>query len=1297
MVWTTFRSEGGLLTPDMVTRAVSGEWGGQDANDFGLNRGALTSEITAAWSEARAHWTSFRLALERLQRTNPTASTTTDTREWMVKFLRTLGFTLVYQERAARTDDDQTYAISHRLGDDQGMPIHIVGAGTDLTRRQPGVMRLSPYATVQEYLNKTEHLWGLVTNGDTLWILRNSTRTARPTYLAWDLATLFTAEKYEDFLVLYRLCHVSRFPRHAEDGPGSWLERYTQSAWNQGSRLRERLRDGVEAALQTLGTGFLVHPANTTLREAIVRGDLTVEGYYQELLRLIYRLLFLMVAEERQMLLPPGDEETAAIYGAVYSIERLRHLADVAPGRLAEGMDDLWYGLLETFDLFAHHSAPGPLPVPALNGELFGPDALPHLTDTALRNRTLLEALRPLTGFTDDHVRRRVNYAGLDVEELGSVYESLLDFTPWIEPADQPDAWRFTLVSGSDRKSTGSYYTQPELVQALIQSALEPVLAERLRDASPGREEAALLSLTICDPACGSGHFLLAAARRVARQLAQVRTAEAEPGAEAYQAALRDVIEHCLYGVDKNPLAVDLCKVALWIEGHHRGRPLSFLDHRIRCGDSLVGAFYHDEFRDMVQPGIPGDAYRVKTGDAKAVAQALKRENAAEQRGQQRWDDLFGAPATGDQWEAMVEAFDRMDALVTDDPDQVQAKKRAYAAWHEPGTPWHRAWQQANLWVAPFFARLIPDRHGAVPTTRHLWDAHQGTPIPARIQAYADDLAGQQRVFHWPVEFPSVFQAGGFDVVLGNPPWEKQVFSDEEFFKASDPAIAAAPNQVARKTLIAQLVVNRPELYHQYVRAQEQVEGMNNFTKYGGRFPLTSVGQQNTFALFAEMARSLLKPSGVTGLVVPTGIATDYTYRHFFRTIVEQQNLLSLYDFENREGLFPAVDSRYKFSLLTLSRRSVARARFGFFLTRASQTQDAARTFPMAPGDLLRVNPNTGTCPVFRTTFDAQLTFKIYGRVPVFVDRQTGKNPWGVHFRQGLFNMSSDSSLFYSEPGPGRLPLYEGKMVGMYDHRAASVVFREQNRIRQNQPVPTTLNQYVDPVYEPRPLWWVDKTEVEARLDGYRNDWLIGFKDVTSTTNTRTVICMVLPRVAVGHKVPLLFSSLKSHYRVALLANLNSLVLDYLARQKVGGNSLGFFILEQLPVFPPQRYNAPDLSYITDRVLQLSYTSKSLAGFAKDLGFVGEPFRWDPDGRARIRAELDAYYAHLYGLTRDELRYILDPQEVMGPDFPGQTFRGLRDSELREYGEFRTRRLVLDAYDALVQDFRDRPVASPAG
>jgi hypothetical protein len=491
------------------------------------------------------------------------------------------------------------------------------------------------------------------------------------------------------------------------------------------------------------------------------------------------------------------------------------------------------------------------------------------------------------------------------------------------------------------------------------------------------------------------------------------------------------------------------------------------------------------------------------------------------------------------------------------------------------------------------------------------------------------------------------------------------------------------------------------------------------------------VGDINTYALFAELARSLVNCNGRAGIIVPTGIATDDTYKDFFGDLNEKRGLASLYDFENREGLFPGVHRSYKFSLLTMSAKPVERADFAFFSTRTEHLRDPQRRFALTPDDFAFLNPNTRTCPVFRTRADAELTKKIYLRVPVLVNERTGENPWGIRFLT-MFHMSNDSELFKKAPGDGLLPLYEGKMVQAYDHRAGSVVFVPDNKVRQSQPVQTVPAEYIDPSYVPSPLWWVATAEVNARLNAWRHKWLMGFKDVTSPTNERTAIFAVLPRVAVGHKVPLAFLTAVSHVKevACFLTNVNALVFDYVARQKVGGLSLGYFFLKQLPVLNPRTYSLADMEEICPSVLELVYTAWDIKPFADDLwrqseerfrqrilceleehktatgghefnppewaeiaedGIPLAPFKWDEDRRACLRADLDAYYAHLYGLTRDELRYILDPKDVYGPDFPSETFRVLKEKEEKLYGEYRTRRLVLEAFDTLAESprFRD--------
>jgi hypothetical protein len=456
------------------------------------------------------------------------------------------------------------------------------------------------------------------------------------------------------------------------------------------------------------------------------------------------------------------------------------------------------------------------------------------------------------------------------------------------------------------------------------------------------------------------------------------------------------------------------------------------------------------------------------------------------------------------------------------------------------------------------------------------------------------------------------------------------------------------------------------------------------------RFPLTGVGDLNTFALFAELGTQLISSSGRLGIVVPTSIATDDNCKDFFGNVTANQRLSLLYDFENREGLFQGVHRAYKFSLLVLGGSPIPVATFGFFLTNTLEILDERRRFQLRPADLETLNPNTRTSPVFRTRVDAMLTQKVYSRLPILI-RAKGENTWNVSYLR-MFDMANDSSLFSSERGNDRLPLYEGKMLQAYDHRAASVVTNSKNLKRPGQPVETTLREHEDPDFVPQPQYWVAKDAVAGALPaGYTREWLLAFKRITSATNERTFIATLLPLVATSDS---LFLFMQSTYSPALvscfLANLNALPFDYLAKQKVGGVNLSYFIVNQLPVVPPHSFCSADVAWVSTRVLELVYTSRDLCCFAKDMGYNGPAFRWDEDRRETLKAELDAYFAHLYGLTRLELRYMLDPKDIFGGDFPSETFRVLKEHEQKHLGEYRTRRLVLDAFDNLAETDRFR-------
>ena len=1393
MPYTTITTEGGLIPADILAAIAQEELTGQRPEDFGLERTRkLSDRISAAWQVARGQWALFQSYLEDL---GASETATSETREqWVIPLLRVLGYQLG-RNRTAYLVAGRTYALSHRAGDSEDAPpVHIESIRASLDARPPsGRPRLSPHALMQEYLNGTEHLWGMVTNGERLRLLRDSARFTRPAYVEFDLRAMLEGEQFAEFALLYRLLHRSRLPVTSADSPSCLLEQYHQQAIEAGGRVRDGLRDGVEGALKLLGNGLLAHPANTKLRAKLAEGRLTPLDYYRQLLRLVYRLLFLMVAEERNLVAAEEDEldplsplayrpradMRLSIYRDSYSLSRLRRLAE-ASGAGRGPFGDLWLGLRTTFRLFegSDEDAPRRLGLAPLDGDLFSDAACGDLTDdTRLYNADLLAAMRQLSLYREkaSSVLRRVNYGALDVEELGSVYESLLDFRPVIEwgtnerivrldaerivrldaermpsldaermpsldaermpsldaermpSLDAERMPRFDLVTGTERKTTGSYYTRPELVQELIKSALVPVMDERLKavGTDPKAREQALLALRVVDPACGSGAFLLAAARRLGRELAKLRAGEEQATPAAFRHAVRDVIRSCIFGVDLNPLATDLCKLALWIEGHCAGMPLSFLDHHIRQGNSLIGASHA-----LVAAGIPDDAYKPVTGDDKATASSFKKRNKQERDLHQKQGmvqhEIFAAEhAAGFDFAAALRALDAQpDTTVA----QVRAKARTAAALRLQAAT-ERA--KFDLWTAAFFQPLTPANAPFVPTTKHLIDFDPTAPHAL----LAAPLAEAVGFFHWALEFPQVFTSNEseltnndphsfirtqFDVVLGNPPWEMLQLDPQEFFVGKSQEIVNAANMAARDRLIAKLEQTNPNLFLAY-RTQKQItDATQRFVHSSGLFPLTSFGRINLMALFTELCRiTIMNSQGRTGLIVPTGIATDSFNQYFFADLVRKQHLVSLYDFENREKIFAEVDSRYKFSLLTIGATNQP-TRFFFFATNVTQLADPQRAFTLTPDEIALFNPNTRTTPIFRTRIDAELTKQIYRRIPVLFDEAKGSNPWNISFKL-MFMMNTDSHLFQNAPGEGLVPLYEAKLLHQFTHRWATYAGEAARDL--------SLDELADPTRAITPRYWVPTNAVAERLAGrWARGWLLGFRDIARATDERTAIFSLLPRVGVGNTAPLIFLATANYCQTTcFLAVINSLVFDFIVRQKVGGTHLTFTYINQLPVLPPDRFSAADIAYIVPRVVELVYTAWDMQAFAADVWgdadyelreriyecwrenitaveplaatnpaiakhlevahayirseSVVPPFIWDEARRAQARAELDARIAKLYGLTRDELRYILDPADVYGPEFPGETFRVLKEKEQRMYGEYRTRRLVLAAWD----------------
>ncbi|MCV2872805.1 N-6 DNA methylase [Defluviimonas sp. WL0050] len=1283
--WPSLSLEGNLIAPAMIAKIDQRQAPEQSPEEYGVRKGLqIREEIATAFRVGQSHFDAFA----KIE--HPSAAATS---RFIADFFKeTFGYT-----------DLAVAAAPIALIASDRVPVVVVPPSELLDRRSPTLSTdrsRSPAFALQDHLNdRDEALWGIVTNGMQLRLMRDNASLTRPAYIEADLAQMFTNEDIASFAVLWLLIHRTRFGAADTPATDCPLERWRDAGSKEGEAARDRLAGQVQLALKLLGSGFL--EANPDLAAKLHSGEVNLTEWFNELLRLVYRLIFLMVAEDRNLLHPEkAKPEARALYAQGYSLQSLRKQCYRAA--TWDKHHDRYEGVKIVFRALTHGQPA--LALPALGG-LFAEDRLPHLETARLRNRAFMEALYRLSWLADKNGMVPVNWRAMETEELGSVYESLLELQPQLGDDGKTLVFASEAAEqkGNQRKTTGSYYTPDSLVQALLDTALDPVLDKTEAEADDPAK--ALLKLSVIDPACGSGHFLLAAARRIATRLARIR-AEGTPSLADFRHALRDVARCCIHGVDRNPMAVELTKVALWIETVDPGLPLGFFDAQIRCGDALLGVFD----LQVLQDGIPDAAYKPLTGDDKETAKYYLKANRDATAGQGGFD--FGTgQASMPAMKPLALDFSGFRDLPEDTVEQIGAKAKRFKELRK-GQTFVRAKAAADLYVAAF---LLPKVGGApagasartVPTTEELWMAlNQGKMRQAMVEA--PKAARNARALHWPLEFPDVMQRGGFDVVLGNPPWERIKLQEQEFFASRSPEIANAPNKAARDKLIKALDKAAPgtpdrALFSAFTAAKREAEATSEFVRVagedGGRFALTGRGDVNTYALFAELFANLARQRA--GVIVPTGIATDATTAPFFAHLVGARRLAKLVDFENSAPIFSGVHRSFKFALLTLG-RDETNARFAFFLTDPSQLAEPERNFALTPDDIAAINPNTNTAPVFRARADAELTAKIYARAPVLIDEGKGAsgNPWGISF-MAMFHMSNDSHLFrtaeqLSADGFARdgtdwrngsdhfVPLYEAKMIWHFDHRASSYHTRGNDRGNRILP-PTTEEEHEDIAFEAEPFYWVAAKDLNGALRDRSNqvECLFGWRDVTTAIAERTMVPCIIPRYGTGDTFLLAFTEKPAELLLCLYANWASLAFDYATRQKIAYVHLKYNIVKQLPTIAPDFYTEVHRAFITPKVLELTYTSHSLAPFARDLGHDGPPFAWDEDRRALLRADLDAFYARAYGLTRDELRYILDPADVKGPDYPSETFRVLKEKEIRTHGEYRTRRLVLEAWDRM--------------
>jgi len=1266
----------------------------------------------------------------------------------------------------------------------------------------------APSSQMLRYLSRADVMsdravkWGLLTNGGVWRLYWQDARSRAEEFFELDLAALLGVPGHQGELfeldaphgmrLFFLLFHRAAFLTQTWDREGRSYHAHARNEARQyeeqvSQDLGRRVFDDIFPALsQALAAGDL-----QARKEPVGYGSYTRQRYTADYLDevreaaliLLYRLLFLFYAEDRRLL--PVDEPGYRAYSVRQLREEVRDKTDQG-ARWSTTMIRLWLSLKGVFELI--DVGEDTIGMPAYNGGLFARDRSLLLERTRVTDAVLAPIIDALSR-RNDLLRGWINYRDLAVSHLGGIYERLLEYSLVHEVqaansyADRelPEIDRIVARPASfARKVSGSYYTHDDLVRLVLRESVGLLARERVatfekavaglkkRTAlNPGDWDrldrldpaSAILELKICDPAMGSGHFLVALVDDLADRVleavtaAQLLVAEqpwaahlVETGrpwlspvvtrcAQIRQAIKRQANEHgwrvtdaqlddrhivrrmvlkkSIFGVDKNLMAVELAKTALWLHTFTVGAPLSFLDHHLKHGDSL-----HGEQLSTVQQGLQDLGMLFQQGELDRLALAAR--NLAQVAD---YTDVDIAEAR-----ASKRLADEADAQVA--PLHALLDFWRAMRWLEAGWPPERLAKLAKLGDASLqaaLAELFAPTRNLVATLKHgsvegrSTGAHAANDLLVRTRA----LARQESFLHWWTAFPTAFSGSnpGFDAVIGNPPWDMLQMQEVEWFAERIPAIAKQARAADRKAFIADLPNTNPEIWRQFELASERSDAEQRVVRTCGDFPLLSEGRSNLYKLFVERAQALCKTDGLVALITPTGIAADYGSALFFKSISSSGRLGCLFDFENRRQLFPDVDSRFKFCVVLFggAKRRFDRSRFAFFLQSLADLDTTARTVALSADDISRVNPNTGALPLFRRQRDAEITLGIYARLPVLVrhrersaslGQQPGERAWPIRYQQGQFNLTSDSRLFRDvvwlrshrlergEDGLWRseeheaLPLYVGRMIHQFDHRHASVEVHAKNLHNAAQGVTVDSTSKADLHFGPTPQYWVVRSDSPSTS---WPDWSLGFRDIARATDVRTFIACIVPRVAIGNTLPLLVGDgtlLKAADAACMLAMLNCFAFDYVARQKAQSTHLNWYIVEQLPVIPPARFDDPlpaaftarmradglmnghhpqprIADFVIPQVLALSYTAHDLAPFARDLGYVDgqgkvlPPITWnDEDRRARMAA-LDALFFHLYGLGADDAGYVLD------------TFPIVRQQDEAAFGHYRTKADIL--------------------
>ncbi|MHA1728799.1 MAG: Eco57I restriction-modification methylase domain-containing protein, partial [Promethearchaeota archaeon] len=967
-------------------------------------------------------------------------------KKWLIPFFEQFGHEMEpFTTDQENIDEDSIigdFRLSFQTVGHKDPYFHFVNVNDELDSKTPSnPNKFSHHDVCQKFVNLNEDVrWIFLSNGRILRLITNYYYSYSLGYLEFDLENIFSKRDVREFNVLYAVISSGRF-ESIEEKP-SLIEDFMQESIDEGVKIGDTLRDNVHTALKLLGNGLVQQ--NKELYDAIRNDTIDIHKYYAELLRVIYRIIFILYAEQRDML--PGSE---SLYYKNFSLSSFRFIAERQIK--ADRNGDLWKKLFITFGLVQNGN--DFLEVPCFNGALFDNSNLPVICPNSkaleLSNDVLLRIISLLTTSKINNVRQRINFLEVSETEIGGIYESLLDYFPYVTKD-----YRFELRDQTtERKSTGSYYTPRSLIDILIKTTLEPMVKERLENmgSDTKQNEKVLLDIKICDPACGGGTFLLSALDYLGEKLAFTRSTEKIPTEPELRNARRDILQHCIYGVDKNPLAVELAKISLWLRACVKDKPLNYLDNHIKCGNSLIGLGKklkkivikpkaYNALKGKKQTGIEAENIKLQNKAREIIRKELKARKGTKKK----IVTLTTYMQTPKLTEIKSEDFQKLIDMPEDKRESLIEKSKLYDKLRKDPN-YNKAMFEADTWVSSYFWPLDgveEDLNQYWPNNTLLSEIQQSITNKEieEVKQKIKNIANQNRFFHWYLEFPEVFtpRREGFDLILTNPPWETLLLKEMEFFLSIDD-IKNAKTQDKRRKIIKQLKQKNPKIFYRFKTIWQSIKRQTYFNSHSNLYPLTSKGTQNTYALFAERSWKLISPNGYCGIITPTVIITSFYMQDFFKKLIEKNAIGSLFDFENRKKLFD-IDSRFRFCLLSISggKKPKEIIPMTFYTTDPYEIQEVLSIIfenrknlkknikklpekhiliPIKSEDFRLFNPNTLNCPSFRIKKDYELTNKLYSNAKNILIRRDSEtneiisNPWNLIFSR-MIDMSNDSNLF---------------------------------------------------------------------------------------------------------------------------------------------------------------------------------------------------------------------------------------------------------------------------------------------